>query len=202
MKYKLETYGWEMETCAHSLSNEQVAQIEELMSEEGYNELWEARNDIEDKMGVYIWEPDMFHISKAMDNGTMYFYVKSEEGEIVTEFDIADTSDVYEAVPNIDDYDVEDYLAFPSEDENIENVLLVVDEYKGGIGEYYFESDEVPTAADFSYQRGSVATPDGDWDFISRIFFKGQELEMSDHLDNSGKASTLEIYTFDDRVIN
>lgn len=202
MKYKLETYGWQMEACAHSITNEQVAQIEELMSEEGYDELWEARSDIEDKLGIYIWEPDMFHISKGMDNSTMYFYVKDEEGNIVLEFEISQTTDIYEAVPNIDDYEIEDYLAFPSEDENIENVLLVVDEYKGGIAEYDFESDDVPTAADFSYQRGSVATPDGDWDFVSKIFFKGQEIEINDYLDNRGKASTLEIYTFDDRVIN
>ena len=52
-KYILETYGWQMEGMGHSLTNEQVAQIEQIMSEEGYDELWQARDDIEEKLGIY-----------------------------------------------------------------------------------------------------------------------------------------------------
>jgi len=92
-KYILETYGWQMEGMGHSLTNEQVAQIEQIMSEEGYDELWQARDDIEEKLGIYIWEPDMFHISKPFDNGSMRFYVKDEDDNVVVEFDIDKTSD-------------------------------------------------------------------------------------------------------------
>jgi len=201
-KYILETYGWQMEGMGHSLTNEQVAQIEQIMSEEGYDELWQARDDIEEKLGIYIWEPDMFHISKPFDNGSMRFYVKDEDDNVVVEFDIDKTSDFYETIPNADDIEIEDYLAFPTEDKSVENVLLIVDENKGGLELYEFESEEIPTPEDFTTLSGSIATPDGDWDFISKIFFKGNELEVVDYLDNSGKASTMEIYTFDDRIIN
>jgi hypothetical protein len=64
-----------------------------------------------------------------------------------------------------------------------------------------FESEEIPTEKDFTYTTGSIVTPEGDWDFIDKIFFKGQELEIVDYLDNSGKASTVKIYTHDDRII-
>jgi hypothetical protein len=38
-KYKLHVYGWEMESLAHSITNEQVQHIQELMKNNGYNEL-------------------------------------------------------------------------------------------------------------------------------------------------------------------
>lgn len=196
MKYTLETYGWTMDVSCHFLTDEQVSEIKQIMTENGYEELWEARYDIEDRLGIYIHEPNMFQISKGLHNGTMYFYVKDEDGNIVTEFGIEDTTDVYDAVPNIDEYKYEGYDSFPSKDKN-KNILLVIDESKGGINDYHFESDEIPAAADFSYQPGSVETPDGDWDFISRIFFKTTELEVYDHLDNTGKASTIELWTLE-----
>jgi len=49
---------------------------------------------------------------------------------------------------------------------------------------------------------GTIETPEGDWDFISRVFFKDQELEAEDYLDNRGKAATVEIYTKDGDIIN
>ena len=64
-----------------------------------------------------------------------------------------------------------------------------------------FESDELPTAKDFCVQHGDIATPDCDWDFISKVFYKGKDLEVYEHLDNRGKASTIEIYTRDGQII-
>ena len=79
--------------------------------------------------------------------------------------------------------------------EDIDNIFVTFDENKGGVAEFEpFESDDVPTAKDFCYQSGDVGTPDGDWDFVSKVYFKGKELDVYDHLDNRGKASTVEIY--------
>ena len=52
----------------------------------------------------------------------------------------------------------------------------------------------MPKSIDFCYQKGSIATPDGDWEFVSKLYFKGKELEVDEYLDNSGKASTVQIY--------
>jgi hypothetical protein len=64
-----------------------------------------------------------------------------------------------------------------------------------------FESDEVPTPKDFFYLPGDIATPEGDFDFISKIFFKGKELEIDNYLDSSGKASTAQIFAKDGKTI-
>jgi hypothetical protein len=78
---------------------------------------------------------------------------------------------------------------------------LSIDENKGGIFTLSLESDEVPKATDFTYSTGSIGTPEGDWDFINQIFFKGQPLTIDDYLDNWGKSSNVEIFTSNGEVI-
>ena len=206
MKYKLEMYGWEVEATGHSLTDEQVKQIQDLMETNGYSELWESRNDLEEE-GIIddLYNPDLFHVSRGLDNSGLWFSLKDDKDNEVLRFEPSDMEDIYEMLgDSADDIPYEGYLAIPGEgkNENIDNILVVFDENKGGICEYeMFESDEVPTAKDFCVQHGDIATPDGDWDFISKVFYKGKDLEVYDHLDNSGKASTIEIYTRDGQII-
>ena len=206
-KYTLEVYGWEMEAVGHKLTDEQVEQIEELMDENEYDELVEVRWDLEDE-GIIedMYNPELFHMSAPMDNGMTHFVVKDEEGNEVITFEDKECGDIYDNVGDDDviesEYPYMSYIAIPEDMEGVDNALVLIDENKGGIYEMKFESEEVPTAKDFSYQSGSVDTPEGDWDFIARIFFKNQLLEINDHLDNRGKASTMQIFRKDGSMID
>ena len=198
-KYKVEFYGWEMEAQGYSLSDEQVEQVRELMEDNGYDELWEIRSEMED-IGIDIWdEGDLFHVSKPFYNDAFWGKVFDEDGNVVLEIDYKDLGDMYDYIGDDDKieelYPYENYIALPEFLDGTDNVLLVVDENKGGLFECSFESDELPKTSDFSLMGGIVETPEGDWDFISRVFFKDKELEPEDYLDNYGKAATLEIYT-------
>ena len=206
MKYKLEMYGWEVEATGHSLTDEQVKQIQDLMETNGYSELWESRNDLEEE-GIIddLYNPDLFHVSRGLDNSGLWFSLKDDKDNEVLRFEPSDMEDIYEMLgDSADDIPYEGYLAIPGEgkNENIDNILVVIDENKGGICEYeMFESYELPTAKDFCVQHGDIATPDGDWDFISKVFYKGKDLEVYNNLDNRGKAATVEIYTRDGQII-
>jgi len=198
-KYKVEFYGWEMEAQGYSLSDEQVEQVRELMEDNGYDELWEIRSEMED-IGIDIWdEGDLFHVSKPHYNATFWGKVFDEDGNVVLEIDYKDLGDMYDYIGDDDKieelYPYENYIVLPEFLDGTDNVLLVVDENKGGLFECSFESEELPKTSDFSLMGGIVETPEGDWDFISRVFFKDIELEPEDYLDNYGKAATLEIYT-------
>lgn len=207
MNYTLEMYGWEIEATGHSLTDEQVKSIQGLMETNGVDELWEVRHDIEIE-GIVddLYNPDLYHTSRALDNNGLWFSLKDENGEEVLSFEPSDMEDIYEMLgDSADDIPYEGYLAIPGEgkNKNIDNILTIIDESKGGIAEFEkFESDEVPTAKDFCLQHGDIGTPDGDWDFISKVFYKGKELEVYDHLDNRGKASTVEIYRKDGSTIS
>ncbi len=205
-KYILKTYGWEMEAIAHIISDDQVEQIQSLMEENEYDELTDARWDLEEA-GIIpdMYMPDIFHMSAPMDNGLLSFVVEDENGTEVLTFDCKQTADIYtyfgDDIDPDSEFDRTEYNAIP-EDNDAENVLLLVDESKGGISQYVFESDETPKVEDFAYMSGSVDTPDGDIDYISHIFFKKQLLEIDDHLDNRGKASTLTIVRADGDIIS
>jgi hypothetical protein len=189
-----------LEAIGKTLTDEQVKKIEDLMKKAGYEELWEVRHDLDDLLDIDIWDGDLFHVSKAFDNGTMYFTVEDDMEKEVLTFDIDETGDLDE-----DYYDKNEYVNYDTfpKDKKLQprNTYLSVDENKGGLYYMEFESDEVPSSKDFTFTTGCIETPNGDWDFIDKIFYKGKELEIVDWLDNSGKSSTLEIFTHDDRIL-
>jgi hypothetical protein len=200
-KYKLHVYGWEMESLAHSITNEQVQHIQELMKNNGYNELWECRQDLESENIIDdIFNPDLFHDSKAIYNDSISFKVYDENEEnLICEFDLENISDFYDVCG--DDEFNDDYSVVPEFLEDVDNILFIVDESKGGIAQFIFESDEIPTPKDFCVFGGIIETPENEWDFVSRYFFKGQELVISDHLDNVGKSSTMRVYQKNGNII-
>ena len=207
-KYKLNVYGWEMEAVGHTLTNEQVQSIKDLMEENGYESVSECIFELEDE-GILddLYSPDLFHISRALDNGRLWFQVYDENEEnVVLEFEPKDMGDYYDLIGDDDfieeNYPYEGYLAIPEDMDGVENILFVAHENKGGVVQLEFESDEVPTAKDFCFLNGDVGTPEGDWDFVSKYFYKGQLLEVYDHLDNTGKSTTAEIYTKDGDIIS
>jgi hypothetical protein len=193
MKYILKTYGWSAEFIGKKLTNEQVEQIELIKEENGYDELWETRFDLE-SLDIDIYDGDLFHINKALDNDTMIFELEDENGNPVLSFGIGDIKTISSINEDWDDY--VSHRGYPIEKD--ENIFLTVDENKGGIFEFEIESESVPTVEDFTYCHGSVDFPDGDWDYIDRIFYKGTELEPSDFLDNWGKASQMNIFRFEE----
>ena len=199
VNYKLEMYGWEVEATEHPTTDEQVKKIQDLMFSKGLNNVWEVRFDLEDE-GIIedLYNPDLWHVSRALDNGGLWFVVSDENNKEVLTFNGEDMNDFYEVLgDDADNVPYEGYLAIPGvgDREDIDNIFVTFDENKGGVAEFEpFESDTVPTAKDFCYQSGDVGTPDGDWDFVSKVYFKGKELDVYDHLDNRGKGSTVEIY--------
>ena len=183
MKYTLNTYGWSSEFVGKSLTKEQTEQIENLKKSRGVENLWEIRFDINDEMDFDMWDGDLLHVNKILNNETASFELVDENREVVLNFGIEDIKFVDE---DIDSYDV-----FPSE--NVD-VLFSIDESKGGMFSYEIESDVVPTIEDFNYSQTTIDTPEGYWDIIDNIFFKGGKLEVYDYLDSVGKSSDVFIF--------
>lgn len=194
MKYILKTYGWSAEFIGKSLTDEQVEKIEQFKQEKGCEELWEIRFDLDSVIEIDIYDGDIFHVNKALDNDTMTFELEDEQGNTILSFGINDIQTITSVNEDWDDY--VSHRAFPLE--KGENIYVSVDENKGGIWEFEIESETVPTVEDFTFCHGSVDFPDGDWDYIDKIFFKGQEIEPSDFLDNWGKSSQVDIHRFEE----
>ena len=188
MKYTLNTYGWSGEFIGSSLTKEQTNQIELLKENRQVDELGEIRFDIDD---MDIWDGDLLHINKLFHNGTSYFEVINSDGEIVLKFGIED-------IEPLDIY-TDSYEVYPTDKVD---VFFTLDENKGGYCSYDFESNEVPLVKDFSYTHTTVDTPEGFWDVIESFLFKGENLEIYNHLDSVGKSSEVYIFKDEPPVIN
>ena len=194
--YKLIVHGWELNASAQSITDQQVQELNEYQEENGQDDLsemaWELETVIE---GYEPFSTNMWVIDVPMDNDRLSFILENEEGEEVTTFNLDDMTDHYEIDEN---YEGQSKNAYPEEGAE-ENILLFLEENKGVVYGFNFESEEVPTAKDFSYVRGSIDTPDGDWDFVDKVFFKGKELEVDfDFQDTRGKALTVQLWTLND----
>lgn len=170
-------YGWSVEAMGHSLNDSQVKSIQDLMESNGYSEFWEVRNDLEE-VGVIddIYSPDLFHESRGLANDALWFVVSDENNKEVLKFIAKDMGDFYEVLGDAaDDVPYEGYLAIPGRGDSseVDNILATFDEGKGGIAGFEtFESDTVPKPMDFGYQKGDIATPDGDWDSYPKCILK------------------------------
>jgi hypothetical protein len=195
-KYKLRLHGWELNASAHSLTNEQVENLKEYQEENGNDDLSEIAWEIETVVEEYEpFNTNMWVIDVPMDNDKLTFILEGEDGEEVTTFKLDDMTDHYEID---EDYDSDSRNGYPEEGGD-ENILLFLEENKGIVYGFNLESEEVPTAKDFSYVRGSIDTPDGEWDFVDKVFFKGTELEVDfDFQETRGKALTVQLWTLND----
>lgn len=183
MKYTLNVYGWEGEFVGKSISPEQTKIIDDLKDsiDGDYSEIrWDIDTHIDD---FDMYDGDLLHLSKPLNNGTVHFQLFNEENELVLEFNIEDISQT--------DEDVEYDLKTSSK----HNVYFSVDESKGGIHSYEIESDSKIYPFDFTWTEGIIFIPSGEfWSIIDCFQFRGEDMEPMDHLDNYGKSSTLQIF--------
>ena len=195
-KYQLKVYGWELNGSAHSITDQQVEDIKQYQEENGYDDLSEMAWDLETVVeGYEPFSTNMWVIDKPMDNDRLSFIIADENGEDITTFNLDEMTDHYEIDEN---YESVDYHGFPSEGE-YKNILLFLEENKGLVYGFNFESEEVPTPKDFSYIPSTIGTEDGDWDLIDKVFFKGKELEVDyDFQETRGKALTVQLWTLND----
>ena len=187
MKYILNVYGWEGEFVGKTISPDETKIIDDLKDSIGgdYSEIrWDIDSHIE---GFDMYDGDLLHLSKPLNNGTLHFELFNENNEVVLEFNIEDITSTNEDV----EYDI-------STTEN-SNVYFSVDESKGGIHTYEIESDSKIYPFDFTWTEGLIFIPSGEfWSVIDSINFRGEPMEPFDHLDNNGKSSTLQIFKHDE----
>jgi hypothetical protein len=154
------------------------------------------KNDTNDIVSVYEEIETMLSLSgmELMDISrphfnleNLWFKVEDSDNNVVCEF-------IGTEINNHEEFQDEEDLSETFDimmDEEFENVMLFVDEYKGGLFELNIESDTIPQPSDFSFVSGSVVAPNFEIDFISKIFFKGEICAPQYTLDNDHKGSSV-----------
>lgn len=170
-KYKIIVNGWECHFRTFGLENSDIQIIKDILKDNDTNNITSVYDQIETILGLSGLE--LLDISKPHYNlENIRFEVKDSENNVVSEFvgtEMIHHEGFYDDEDNEEVYEIQI-------EEGFDDIMVVVEEYKGGIFELNISSDTIPTPSDFSFTVGSVLVPDRDlgYDFISKIFFKGE----------------------------
>ena len=202
-KYNLKVFGWAINAYCHSFKDEEVKHIreyqkkhdnidiDELISGMTFGEHEELSNNLN---GFDLYEPNMWVLYKLCNNGDNYFRVEDDKENLVLEFYLKKMpcySDINE------DFENTAINATPEKGKK-ENIIIHIEEHKGEICNYYFDSEGVPAVKDFSFTDNCIFTPDDEYEFVENIFFKGKELEMDfESASNMTKYSVTELFTLE-----
>ena len=190
-KYKIEVYGWELESTCFSLDERQSTIMDEYIKENGKNCLSKLSFDIEDMLDIDMFDGDIFNISKPFYYFETNFLV-IDNNKTVKEFNTENFSHLEDI---LDDYeDPNEYIALPDVYES--NILLITHESKGGIYSFYVESEDIPKPKDFAIMGNFIDTPIGDYDIIEDIYFKGKKVEIDEWIGGDGKGFNIDYFKY------
>ena len=199
-KYKLLVNGLGIDGSAHSLTDEEVRNILSFKEKEGYHKLDEMYSDLPVILNDYDhYETNYWVTTTALDTESLHFVLVSENDEVVWDVNVNDldlTMENFDYPEDAEDH-AKEIDGYPHEGR--ENILLVYETIKGTMFGLEFESDEEPKPSDFAVTSQSMETPNYEEALISKVFFKGQELERNyDEENYRGKNLTIELFTMDD----
>jgi hypothetical protein len=199
-KYKLLVNGFGIDGSAHSLTDEEVQNILSFKEKEGYQKLNEMYSDLPVILDDYDhYETNYWVTTTALDTESLHFVLVSENDEVVWDVNVNEldlTMENFDYPEDAEDH-AKEIDGYPHE--GIENILLVYETIKGTMFGLEFESDEEPKPSDFAVTSQSMETPNYEEALISKVFFKGQELERNyDEENYRGKNLTIELFTMDD----
>jgi len=200
MKYKLLVNGLGLDGSAHVLTDDEVQKILSFKKKEGYKKLDEMYWDLPKILDEYDhYETNYWVTTTALDTESLHFVLVSENDEVVWDAKFEELDFLMEKFEYSED--AEDHIkeidAYPHEGR--ENILLVYETIKGTMFGLDFESEEKPKPSDFAVTFQSMETPNYEETLVSKVFFKGQELERNyDEETYRGKNLTIELFTMDD----
>ena len=184
--YRVLVSGWENHFRTFGLDKSDIETIKDILMKNDTNDIVSVYEEIETMLSLSGME--LMDISRPHFNlENLWFKVEDSDNNVVCEFigtEINNHEEFYDEEDLSETFDI-------MIDEEFENVMLFVDEYKGGLFELNIESDTVPVPSDFSFVSGLVVAPSFEIDFISKIFFKGEICTPQYTLDNDHKGSSV-----------
>jgi hypothetical protein len=197
-KYNLIVYGWGVSSSSHSITSEQVDILNKIRFEMDTENLSDISTDIEYSIHGYTpFDTNMWVIDKPLYNTKLQFEVIDENKNVILDFNI----DEIENKLDIDEEnDVKIYNAYPTEGGQ-KNILLWVEENKGLLCTFPFETDDEVKVEDFNYLTSIIETPDGDWELVEDILY-GNKILQIDYDDSRIEKKSLTVNLYELKKLN
>jgi hypothetical protein len=199
-KYKLLVNGYGLDGSAHTLTEEEVQKILSFKEKEGYKNFDEMYMDLLEILEDYDhYTTNYWVTTTAIATESLHFVLVSENDDVIWDAKLEELDRMMENFQypeNAEDH-VKEIEAYPHDGK--ENILLVYETVKGTMFAIEIESEEGPKPTDFAVTIQSLETPKYEEELVSKVFFKGQEMERNyDEETFRGKSLTVELFTMDD----
>lgn len=199
-KYKLLVNGLGLDGSAHVLTDSEVQTILTYKEKEGHKTLDEMYMDLPEILEDYDhYMTNYWVTTTAIATESLHFVLVSENDEVIWDVKLDELDRFMDnfTYPDSADEHSKEIDAFPHEGK--ENILLVYETIKGTVYGFDIESDEEPKPTDFAVTIQSMETPNYEEELVSKVFFKGQEMERNyDEENYRGKGLTVELFTMVD----
>ena len=188
--YKIQVFGWESVFHTYQVDKEGVKVINQILKDNETQDLSEVWEEIEYELDL-IGKEQLSICRPNLNLERLSFIVYDADGEEDNYFfgeDILEHTDIDPNYSSDHDY----HVVEPKEMGGA--VIVVHEENKGGIFEFYVESEDTPQAKDFSYTVGFIENDLWVWEYVSEIFYKGNLCKPEEFLDNDGKSKNVYMY--------
>ena len=185
MKYSIEFTGYEVHIQTKSLTNAETEV---------------AGWDIAD-----LWELEDLHLAGEGDfekcalryDDPLSIIVSDESGNQILELSYADLRHFSE-VEDLSDKDWNKTLCVdPEYTDDYENTIFLEKGFKGSAFYFTLESDTPPNKEDFLLSSLCIETPQGDYDLVGNLIFKGKILEEDELESGSHNGSWMHLFKSD-----
>jgi len=192
VSYKLLIYGFELNATCHVLTDEQASKINAIKQDLPGNDLKYLGYDIEQQLDdFYLFQHEKWSVSRPLINDVLSFSLQGESGSDIIEFSLEDMTDPFDIDHNCKP---EKHIITPKKSK--ENALLFFELNKGNVCYYQLTADTAPAPENFSYIKGKIQTPDGYYEYLDKVLYKGRELEISfDEQEVRGKSTFMDLWT-------
>ena len=188
--YKIQVFGWESVFHTYQVDKEGVEVINQILKDNETQDLSEVWEEIEYELDL-VGKEQLSICRPNLNLERLSFIVYDADGEEDNYFfgeDILEHTDIDPNYSSDHDY----HVVEPKEMGGA--VIVVHEENKGGIFEFYVESEDTPQAEDFSYTVGFIENDLWVWEYVSEIFYKGNLCKPEEFLDNDGKSKNVYMY--------
>jgi hypothetical protein len=201
-KYKLLVNGTIFDGSAHKLTDLEVQKLNKYKTDNSINKWEELYDDLEDLVEDYDrYETNWWNAERIMVTPSLNFVLLDEANNLLWTKKHEEISDIYDLA---DKYNIEDgfddieksFDAVPYEDQ--ENILFVYELLKGDYCSFEIDSEEIPNIEDFAIVSHCLETPDEEFEFLEKVFYKNIELDPNyDDQFEKGKLLVVELFTMD-----
>ena len=167
-KYTLTVGGLELLASGHSLKSSEVKTLQDFQKEKKINDLYEIGIGLGDVIKGYDpTKTNMWRTQRVSKNDSILFNI-SDGDKFKLSFTLSDVKPQPKKNVTI--------LNSTPKKGKEENILLWINEGKGNVYECVFESAVEPKVSDFTFGEGKIAAPDGNWEYLDTVYYKGKEL--------------------------